>query len=141
MCGRFALVESAEIIVETFRCAKSSLSSFKPSFNIAPTQLSPIVRQLEGTREAANLRWGLVPEWAKDLECGKPHDQCSLRNCGREARLPIAAFASRRCIVPASAFLRMGGNATEGKQPYAFTPAGWWSLGVGGIVGAVGEGA
>jgi putative SOS response-associated peptidase YedK len=39
-----------------------------PRYNIAPTQLVPIIRQnpKESRRELSLVRWGLIPSWAKD---------------------------------------------------------------------------
>jgi hypothetical protein len=37
-----------------------------PRYNIAPTQQVPAVRLRDGERELSQVRWGLVPFWAKD---------------------------------------------------------------------------
>lgn len=131
MCGRFALAENAEVIVEAFRCAKSNLSTFKPSFNIAPTQLAPVIRQQDGVREATVVRWGLVPGWAKDVNVGS---RMINARCETVAEKPAyrSAFAFRRCIVPASAFYEWEATP-QGKQPFAFTPAGGGLLALAGL--------
>lgn len=131
MCGRFALAENAEVITETFRCAKSSFASFKPSYNIAPTQLSPVIRQLDGTREAVMLRWGLVPGWAKDLDVGNRMINARGETVAEKPAFR-RAFASRRCVVPASVFFEWEATP-EGKQPYAFAPAGGGLLALAGL--------
>ncbi len=43
-----------------------------PRFNIAPTQDVPIVRwnRERTAHELAQVRWGLVPFWAKDVKIG-----------------------------------------------------------------------
>jgi hypothetical protein len=43
-----------------------------PSWNVAPTDLLPIVRYdaKAGERSLDVLRWGLVPFWAKDIKVG-----------------------------------------------------------------------
>jgi putative SOS response-associated peptidase YedK len=41
---------------------------WSPRYNIAPTQLIPVIRQhpKEPVRELSLIRWGLIPSWAKD---------------------------------------------------------------------------
>src|SRR5215217_6198586 len=43
---------------------------FAPRYNIAPTQLAPIMREDEEGRQLTLMRWGLVPRWAKDVSIG-----------------------------------------------------------------------
>ena len=40
--------------------------NFPPRYNVAPTQPVPIVRMVEGERQFALVRWGLIPAWVKD---------------------------------------------------------------------------
>src|SRR5262249_5903438 len=40
--------------------------NFLPRYNVAPTQPVPIVRRVEGQRQFALVRWGLIPPWVKD---------------------------------------------------------------------------
>jgi len=89
-----------------------------PRYNIAPTQPVAAIR-LEAateTREYAALRWGLVPSWATDLKIGS-----RLINARAEtvASKPAfrAAFAKRRCLIPADGFYEWRPQGKE-KQPY-----------------------
>ena len=66
MCGRFTNRYSWRELKELYDLTTPYLeSNFPPRFNIAPTQLSFVVRENEGKRELAELRWGLLPPWAK----------------------------------------------------------------------------
>ena len=40
--------------------------NFPPRYNVAPPQPVPIVRIVEGQRQFALVRWGLIPPWVKD---------------------------------------------------------------------------
>ena len=40
--------------------------NFPPRYNVAPTQPIPVVRIVEGRRQFALVRWGLIPPWVKD---------------------------------------------------------------------------
>lgn len=71
MCGCFTNRYTWSELVRLHRLTGSSpASNFPPRFNIAPTQKSFVVRLRDGQRELADLRWGLVPFWARDLSIG-----------------------------------------------------------------------
>ena len=94
-------------------------SNFQPRYNIAPTQLSFVVREVDGKRELIELRWGLLPHWAKS-----PADGARMINARSEtvAMSPAyrSAFKSRPCLIVADGFYEW--QKTEaGKQPYFIT--------------------
>lgn len=87
------------------------------SYNVAPTQLAPIVRlNGHGDREIVPCSWGLVPSWADDIKIGN-----SLINARAEtvASKPSfrASFKSRRCVVPVSGFYEWQ-KLNARKQPW-----------------------
>lgn len=91
--------------------------NFPPRWNIAPTQPVPIIRSGgRGTRHFALVRWGLVPDWAREVG-SKP-----LFNARGEtiAEKPAfrSAFKRRRCLVPADGFYEWKADASPRKQPY-----------------------
>jgi putative SOS response-associated peptidase YedK len=120
MCSRYFLDADGNIIAYTFRVPVHE--PIRKRFNIAPTQLAPVIRIGEdGTREAALLRWGLVPPWAKDLSAGTK--MINARSEGIEAKPAFrAAVRQRRCLVPATGFFEWKGVPGR-KQPYAITLA------------------
>ena len=78
-------------------------SVFEVRYNIAPTDLAPVVRLEDGHRVLKLLRWGLVPTWAKDLAEGTRAVNARSETLA-EKRTFKEAFKARRCIVPASGF-------------------------------------
>jgi putative SOS response-associated peptidase YedK len=68
MCGRYARKSAQEPLAEWFDLDLSIMSWFAPSYNVAPQSFQSVVLlSRDGSqREAAMLRWGLVPSWAKD---------------------------------------------------------------------------
>jgi putative SOS response-associated peptidase YedK len=62
-----------------------------------------VVREHEGNREAAMLRWGLIPFWAKDKSIG-----VKTINARAETVATAPAFReawrARRCLIPTSGF-------------------------------------
>jgi putative SOS response-associated peptidase YedK len=129
MCGRFTLKQPTEAIAavkaaialpndQTFNIEK--LPELAPQYNIAPTQMVvAVLHNLESDkREFQELRWGLIPSWAKDVSMG-----AKLINARAEtvAEKPAfrSAFKHRRCLVLADGFYewqRQNGK----KQPFYF---------------------
>jgi putative SOS response-associated peptidase YedK len=101
MCGRYTLISAPQAIRALFRYEE--LPNFPPRHNIAPTQPVMIVRLKDGKREAALVRWGLLPSWVKD-----PREFSLLINARGESVLDKPAFRAamrrRRCLIPADGF-------------------------------------
>ncbi len=119
MCGRYNVKTTGQELAEAFEIDDDAvLETWRPRYNVAPTQRAPIVRVgADGRRQVALLRWGLVPSWAKDVKIG-----ATLINARSEtiAEKPAfrAALRRRRCLVPATGFYEWRPNAEgKGKQP------------------------
>jgi putative SOS response-associated peptidase YedK len=118
MCGRYCITSAPEAIRALFRYVEQP--NFPPRYNVAPTQPVPIVRLLEGRRQFALVRWGLIPAWVKD-----PKAFALLINARGESVNDKPAFSNamkrRRCLFPADGFYEwkpVGG----GKRPYFARP-------------------
>jgi putative SOS response-associated peptidase YedK len=105
MCGRYTLRTVSHVVSDYAASLTAPFIEFTPRYNVAPTQMMPIVRRSrEGSGfELVPMKWGLVPSWAKDKKVGN-----SLINARAEtiAEKPTfrAAFAKRRCLVPVDGF-------------------------------------
>ena len=99
MCGRFQLKLAEEWLGEL----GLEMPDVEARYNVAPTQEVLAVREENGRREAALLKWGLVPHWAEDPAVGG-----RLINARSEsvARKPAFRdpFQKQRCLVPADGF-------------------------------------
>ena len=88
-----------------------------PRYNIAPTTRIEVIRPAAGGNELVPMRWGLAPGWWK-----KPLNElpatCNAR-AETVATKPMfrSAFKSRRCIIPASEFLRV--DRRQGREDAA----------------------
>ena len=119
MCGRYRLSRRKQIIEGHFDCNPWD-DDWSPRFNIAPMQPVPVIRQhpKEPVRQISNMRWGLIPNWARDA---------SIANSTINARSETAAtkpafrdpFKFRRCLIPADGFYEWKRSGTS-KQPYCF---------------------
>jgi putative SOS response-associated peptidase YedK len=69
MCGRYRLSRRKQLLAEYFDAEYSDLD-WEPRYNIAPTQPVATVRQIGAGRMLSNMRWGLIPYWAKDTSIG-----------------------------------------------------------------------
>ena len=114
MCGRYTITSAPEALRALFRFEEQP--SFPARYNIAPTQPIPIVRLVEGKREFALVRWGLVPSWVKD-----PNRFSLILNARGESVCDKPAFRAamkrRRCLIHASGLNEWQANATGPKQP------------------------
>ncbi len=113
MCGRFALAFIKGFFTR-FEVIDQS-AQIQPRFNIAPSQRVPIIVS-ESPNKVVEMKWGLVPFWAKDPKIGN-----RLINARGEgiSKKPAyrASVKRRRCLVPATGFYEW--REEEGrKTPY-----------------------
>ncbi|MFW9805210.1 MAG: SOS response-associated peptidase [Candidatus Thorarchaeota archaeon] len=101
MCGRFALLTHAEALVERFN-VKEVIKRPEPRYNIAPSQDVTVVVQKD-TRQLIEMRWGLVPSWAKDVSIGNRMINARAETIAEKPAFR-AAFKKRRCLILADGF-------------------------------------
>jgi putative SOS response-associated peptidase YedK len=106
------------VIAEQF--AMLEVPPFAARFNIAPTQLAPVIRMQphgrELRRELVWLRWGLVPSWATDPAIGNRLINARAETAAEKPAFR-GAFRRRRCLVVADGFYEWRRSART-KQPY-----------------------
>lgn len=113
MCGRFSQTRPLDDLASFFELYDAGARpNLQPRWNIAPTQMSAVVRRMPAGRELALLRWGFAGP-----------NNAPLINARSEtaAQKPTfsEAFAQRRCLVPVDGFYEW--QAIEGqktKQPW-----------------------
>jgi len=114
MCGRYELSSHPTAIALAFGLAHPP--ELRPRYNIAPTQQVPIVRvDQAGRRELVQLRWGLIPRWAKDPSIGARMFNARAETVAEKPAFRVA-YAKHRCLVPASGFYEWQASSA-GKQP------------------------
>src|ERR1700756_2080526 len=119
MCGRYRLSRRKQLVEEYFD-ASSDADDWNPRYNIGPTQQVPVIRQhpKEPVRQISSMRWGLIPNWAKDAS-----GTASMINARSETAAMKAAFRDplkfRRCLIPADGFYEWKRTPTN-KQPFCF---------------------
>jgi putative SOS response-associated peptidase YedK len=123
MCGRFTLtwnewrqVAGALGIEDEGGAA----ASYRPCFNIAPTDQHFIITSEFERRKAQRARWGLVNRWARD---NSRASQCINARAETLEDRPTfrEAFKQRRCVVPGDGFYEWSGPKGK-RQPLWIHP-------------------
>jgi putative SOS response-associated peptidase YedK len=125
MCGRFARGYTWKEVQEWLRLASATdVDQLAFSYNVAPTQNSPVIRVNEdGRKEISMARWGLIPFWAEDPSIG---NRMINARADAVASKPAFrnAFKERRCLVPISGFYEWQKiSGSKVKQPWYIYPA------------------
>ncbi len=119
MCGRFSNDAKPEQIEKEFKIGKLNPKLFTPRYNIAPTQMIPVVLEQSGERVIESLRWGLIPSWSKDESIGSKMINARAETLAEKPSFRDA-FKKHRCIIPASGFYEWQKQSKGAKQPFYF---------------------
>ncbi len=131
MCGRYTLTVPLSNLVDAFDVSPPEFE-YGPRYNIAPTQLAPVVAQDARGWRLGLLQWGLVPSWAKDPSMGSRLINARSETVEEKPSFR-SAFRRRRCLIPADGFFEWKKEDSQkrpfwihdpGGEPFAF--AGLW---------------
>ena len=147
MCGRYTSKKNPVEIAEEFEASVHTSPDRRPDFNVAPTRSVPIVRaekpeedaEHSGARELVEMKWGLVPFWAKDPKVGGRMFNARVETVATKPAFR-RALKKRRCIVPADGYYEWKKLDGGKKQPYYMTPQDGSSLAFAGLWELWGEG-
>ncbi|MGI6453118.1 MAG: SOS response-associated peptidase [Syntrophomonadaceae bacterium] len=114
MCGRYTLTININTIIRIFSCLPADFD-IQPRYNIAPTQIVPVVINSTGLNQLKLMRWGLVPFWAKDISMGNRMINTHIETITKKPAFRNA-IRRRRCIVPAGGYYEWQ-QQEKGKQP------------------------
>lgn len=115
MCGRYELHTNP--VALALALGLKHPPEITPRYNIAPTQQVPIVRLNQaGDRELSQVRWGLVPFWAKDPAIGNKMINARAETITSKPGFRDA-YKKTRCLIPASGFYEWAKLADGSKQP------------------------
>jgi len=119
MCGRFSIAPNKQRIPEDLKKEIPLQMEIDFSYNVAPTQLAPVITNL-APHTISKMHWGLLPSWLKDPKLtGKMINARAEGIFGKPSfRMPIR---KTRCLVLADSFYewRKEGNR---KKPYRILP-------------------
>lgn len=118
MCGRFSLAATSDEIAQHFEL--ETVPDLSPHYNIAPSQTvaTVVVLKDKSHRQFQQMRWGLIPSWAKDSKIGN-----RLINARVETVTEKPSFRNsirrKRCLIIADGYYEWQ-KQPGGKQPYYF---------------------
>lgn len=129
MCGRITQHTDPKALAKAFEAAfadagtAEALAGQGPRYNIPPgTPIAVVRNDVDGARDArpvvARARWGLVPPWKSG---GGGHANARAEGLAERPTFS-AAFAARRCLVPADGFYEWD-RRYKPRKPYYFESA------------------
>lgn len=131
MCGRYTLLADELQIRHRFNIP-NMIESYEASYNIAPGQdVLAVINDGEKNR-AGNLRWGLIPSWAKDEKIGYKMINARIETADVKPSFK-SLMVRKRCLIIADSFYewRVGEKTktperiqVENRELFAF--AGLW---------------
>lgn len=115
MCGRYILIQKAEVLEKRFGVRVPDAIHLVPSYNIAPGKLAPVITN-DHPHEIQLFRFGMTPSWMTKpgllinarAEGDHNSDNNPIYN-GAKGIITKPAFRkpirSQRCLIPADAFI------------------------------------
>lgn len=123
MCGRDAQFYTWREIWEFSQPLTLSVPAENPApnYNHAPSQPGWTIVATERGGEVEQMRWGLIPSWAKDAKIGYSTINARVETADTKPAFRDA-FKRRRCLVPASGYYEWKVLDARTKQPYFIHP-------------------
>jgi len=121
MCGRKTLTRDMQSIIQELAIDEWHDDDFHPSFNIAPTQTSPILIGDGNSRIVRSMKWGLIPSWSKDESIGS-----KMINARSETIQEKPSFQNlinqNRCVVITDGYYEWNRRQERSQPFYIFHP-------------------
>jgi putative SOS response-associated peptidase YedK len=134
MCVRYTFHEpeaAVEAVADALGVRLDSGGLLEARYNVAPSQVVPIVAFVTGGPQLWPMRWGLIPP--ADRAVTKPR---IMTNARAETLLKRPAFQAaarrRRCLIPANGFYEFKDMGRR-KDPYLFTMADGTPMAIAGV--------
>lgn len=117
MCGRYSLAKDKKELEERFQA--EMLEPFQPRFNIAPTQLVPVITA-DSPNGFSHFYWGITPDFAKNKPVSQKFINARSETVNEKVSFK-ASFQRKRCLVPADGFFEWKRVGKKTKTPFRFT--------------------
>lgn len=127
MCGRYILIQKAEVLEKRFGVVVPNTIQLLPSYNIGPGKMAPVITN-DHPHEIQLFRFGMTPSWMTKpglyINARAEGDHNSDNNpnySGAKGIITKPVFRkpirSQRCLVPADAFIE-GPEKEKLDKPY-----------------------
>lgn len=117
MSSRYALFTTNDLPAR-FQLETPVPAGTKPSYNISPTQLAPVVVARDGKPVLELMKWGFISQGAKDANSVFRYKTFNTRAEGIFSKNSTnQAIRNNRCLIPANGYYEWR-IAPDGKKPY-----------------------
>jgi putative SOS response-associated peptidase YedK len=132
MCGKYILAQAVK--AERAMGIRRGRWEYPPSYRVLPTEQVPVVVEASGEREAAMMRWGLIPWWAYGVPLKASTINATVERIDSAPSYRDPWNRGQRCILVMGGFYEPHLNADGSREPYflkllereAFGVAGLW---------------
>lgn len=114
MCGRYVVTKSVPTLLDKLFEPGWDV---KDDYNVAPTRNVPVVRQRDGDRQLAHVRWGFIPVWYPDIK-KRPQPINARIETVATSGMFRSSFAKQRVIIPAAGYYEWTVLDDGSKQPH-----------------------
>jgi putative SOS response-associated peptidase YedK len=117
MCGRYTIVITIDELMRHYMIEIPTNRYHTPRYNVAPGQMVMAVISDGEKNRLGELKWGLIPSWAKDEKIGYKMINARAETI-TEKPAYRNSFQQRRCLIPADGFYEW---RKSDKQPFRIT--------------------
>lgn len=117
MCGRFTIVVTMDELMRYYMIEVPSNKYHAPRYNVAPGQMVMAVISDGEQNRLGELKWGLIPSWAKDEKTGYKMINARADSVAEKPAFR-SSFQRKRCMIPADGFYEW---RKPNKQPFRIT--------------------
>ncbi|WP_186756908.1 SOS response-associated peptidase [Echinicola salinicaeni] len=117
MCERYSLGKTQQDLESRYEA--ELLDEFHPRYNIAPTQLLPVITS-DSPKGFSHFYWGITPDFAKNKPVSPKFINAPSETAPTKASTK-SAFQKRRCIIPADGYYSWKRVGKKTKIPHRFT--------------------
>lgn len=139
VCGRYTSTTPVPDLAAVYEVDEIKVDEHPPSWNVAPTQpvLTVATSRSGDKRMLGQMRWGLVPSWAKDPSVGSRMINARAETLATKSAF-ARAFETRRCIVTCDGYYEwLREPAADGgspqKRPFWIHPTDGGPMALGGL--------
>ncbi len=115
MCGRYVVKNS---VTKTLNLVKTAIQiEDNENYNAHPSQKLPVIKKYKNGKTLENLKWGLIPQWAKDKDF-KAFTNARLETIDEKVSFK-KLIKNNRCVVVADGYYEWK-RSEKDKTPYYF---------------------
>jgi putative SOS response-associated peptidase YedK len=116
MCGKYILAQAAK--AERAMGIRRGRWEYPLSYRVLPTDPVPVVVIASGEREAAMMRWGLIPYWANGVPLKASTINATMERMESAPSYRDAWKRGQRCILVMGGFYEPHLNPDGSKDPF-----------------------